>query len=136
MGHHLDHITPPAVAPPRAAYSHAVRSRGEVLWLAGQVAVDESGDVVGEGDAPAQLRQVMANVERVLQGAGAAWGDVVRLVFYVVGRDNVEPVRQERGKLMSGLFADGNYPTSTFLVVDGLASDKFLVEVEATAVPG
>ena len=136
MGHHLEHFTPSGVAAPRAAYSHAIRSRGEVLWLAGQVAIDSSGDVVGEGDAPAQLRQVIDNVGRVLAGAGSSWGDVVRLVFYVVGRENVEPVRQERAGIMAGLFPDGSYPTSTFLVVDGLASESFLVEVEATAVVG
>ena len=136
MGNHLEHFEPPDVAPPRAAYSHAIRSRGEVVWLAGQVATDENGDVVGVGDAPAQLRQVMVNVERVLRAAGASWRDVVRLVFYVVGRGNVEPVRRARSSLMAELFPDGGHPASTFLVVDRLAAEEFLVEVEATAVVG
>jgi enamine deaminase RidA (YjgF/YER057c/UK114 family) len=136
LGHHLEHVDPPDVAPPRASYSHAIRSRGEVVWLAGQVATDAAGASVGVGDAPAQLRQVMANVGHALGAAGAAWSDVVRLVFYVVGRDNVEPVRSVRSELMRELFPEGRFPTSTFLVVDRLASEDFLVEVEATAVVG
>jgi 2-iminobutanoate/2-iminopropanoate deaminase len=136
VSNHLEHVEPTDVAPPRASYSHAVRSRGDVVWLAGQVATDEGGTVVGVGDAPAQLRQVMTNVERVLRAAGTSWGDVVRLVYYVVGRDNVEPVRRARTDLLDELFAEGSYPTSTFLVVDRLAAEDFLVEVEATAVVG
>ena len=134
MPHHLEHVSPAGVAEPRAAYSHALRSRGEVLWLAGQVATDPDGATVGAGDAPAQLRQVMANVGRVLDSAGASWADVVRLVFYVVGADNVEPVRATRADLMRNLYPEGRFPTSTFLVVDRLAAAEFLVEVEATAV--
>jgi len=134
VSHHVEHFAPATVAPPRAAYSHAIRSRGDVVWLAGQVAVGEAGEVVGVADAPAQLRQVMTNVERVLAAANASWTDVVRLVFYVVGVDNVEPVRELRRTLMGELFPNGRFPTSTFLVVDRLASEDLLVEVEATAV--
>jgi enamine deaminase RidA (YjgF/YER057c/UK114 family) len=76
----------------------------------------------------------MANVGRVLDSAGASWADVVRLVFYVVGADNVEPVRATRADLMRNLYPEGRFPTSTFLVVDRLAAEEFLVEVEATAV--
>ncbi len=131
---HLEHLAPDGVAPPRATYSHAIRSRGDVLWLAGQVPIDAEGKTVGRGDPAAQTRQVVANVDRILEDAGAAWSDVVRLTIYVVGVENVTPVRALRSELWPQLFADGRYPTSTFVVVERLASEDFLVEIEATAV--
>ena len=100
------------------------------------MATDESGELVGAGDAAAQLRQVMANVGLVLEGAGASWADVVRLVFYVVGERNVQPIREVRSQLMAELYPQGRFPTSTFLVVQRLAAEEFLVEVEATAILG
>ncbi len=131
---HLEFHNPPDIAPPRATYSHSVRSSGDVLWVAGQVSIDERGDTVGVGDAASQLERVMHNIERILAAAGAGWGDVARFTMYVVGAENVEGARAARAKLWPQLYPDGNYPTSTFLVVDRLASEEFLVEVEATAV--
>lgn len=131
---HLQHLVPDGASPPRAAYSHVIRSRGDVVWLAGQVPVDENGDVVGPGDPRAQVQQTVANVERVLAAAGAGWSDVVRMVVYVVGAENVAPVRELRETLWRKLYPDGRFPTSTLVVVDGLASGEFLVEIEATAV--
>jgi enamine deaminase RidA (YjgF/YER057c/UK114 family) len=131
---HLEHVKPSGVAPPRATYSHAVRSRGETLWLAGQVAVDTDGGIVGVGDAALQMRQVMKNIEGILASAGADWAHVVRFTVYVVGPQNIAAVRETRAQLWPQYYPDGNYPTSTFLVVEGLAAEDFLVEVEATAV--
>jgi enamine deaminase RidA (YjgF/YER057c/UK114 family) len=131
---HLEHLNPAGVAPPRATYSHAVVARGRTVWLAGQVAVDPDGQTVGIGDAAHQMRQVMENVGNVLAAAGAGWAHVVRFVVYVVGRENIGPARATREKLWPELFPDGAYPTSTFVVVDRLAAEEFLVEVEATAV--
>jgi enamine deaminase RidA (YjgF/YER057c/UK114 family) len=131
---HLDFRNPPGIAPPRATYSHSVRSSGDVLWLAGQVSIDERGNTVGLGDVARQLEQVMHNIERILAAAGVGWSHVVRFTMYVVGAENVEGARAARAELWPERYPDGNYPTSTFLVVDRLASEEFLVEVETTAV--
>jgi enamine deaminase RidA (YjgF/YER057c/UK114 family) len=131
---HLEFRNPPDIAPPRATYSHSVRSSGDVLWLAGQVPIDERGETVGLGDVARQLERVMHNIERVLAAASAGWGHVVRFTMYVVGAENVEGARAARARLWPELFPDGNYPTNTFVVVDRLASEEFLVEVETTAV--
>ena len=131
---HLEFRNPPDIAPPRATYSHSIRSTGDLLWLAGQVPIDERGDTVGLGDVERQLGRVMHNIERILAGAGAGWNHVVRFTMFVVGAENVGGARAARAKLWPELYPDGNYPTSTFLVVDGLASEEFLVEVETTAV--
>jgi enamine deaminase RidA (YjgF/YER057c/UK114 family) len=131
---HIKHLVPPGVAPPRATYSHAVRSRGEVLWLAGQVPVDLEGNTVGGGDIEAQTRQVLRNIEAILAGAGASFADVVRYTIYLVGTEGVEAFRTLRARLWRELYPEGDYPTSTFVVVEQLASTDFLVEIEATAV--
>jgi enamine deaminase RidA (YjgF/YER057c/UK114 family) len=130
---HLEHIDPAAVAPPRATYSHAIRS-GDVLWLAGQVPIDADGRTVGVGDVEAQARQVLRNIGLVLEDCGGTFSDVVRFTIYVVGRENVPVFREARSRLLKELYHGGNYPTSTLVVVEGLASEEFIVEIEATAV--
>ncbi|MEE9277889.1 MAG: RidA family protein, partial [Dehalococcoidia bacterium] len=67
-------------------FSHyASTSGGRTLYLSGQVALDEDGNVVGEGDYEAQVRQVYDNLESVLDSAGATWADVAITHIYIVG---------------------------------------------------
>jgi enamine deaminase RidA (YjgF/YER057c/UK114 family) len=129
---HLRHLNPSGIAPPRSAYSHAIMS-GTSLWLAGQVPIDSHGHSVGVGDLEAQTRVVISNIARILDASNASFTDVVRFTIYLVGRENVETFREIRSRLWNELYPDGNYPTSTLLVVAGLASEDFLVEIEATA---
>ena len=131
----LEFLVPEEVPAPRAAYSHAVRIvSGTHIVLAGQVPIDEHGDTVGPGDIEAQTRQVLKNIEGVLRGADATFADVVKYTVYVVGRDNAARFREVRAVLWPEVHPDGRYPTSTFLVIDQLASEEFLVEIEANAV--
>jgi len=131
----LEFLVPKEVPAPRAPYSHAVRIvSGTHIVMAGQVSIDERGATVGLGDVEAQTRQVMRNIEGVLRGAGATFADVVKYTVYVVGRDNVARFRELRAALWPEIHPDGRYPTSTLLVIDQLASEEFLVEIEATAV--
>ncbi len=64
------------VAPPGGAYSHAIRV-GDPLFIAGQVALDVEGKLVGKGDSAAQTRQAMANIQAPLEAAGAIFDNVV-----------------------------------------------------------
>jgi enamine deaminase RidA (YjgF/YER057c/UK114 family) len=131
----LEFLAPEGVHAPVSSYSHAVRFvSGTHILLAGQVAIDERGVTVGVGDIQAQTRQVYRNIEAVLRSAGATFADVVRYTVYVVGRENVAGFREVRAELWPEIYPDGLYPTSTFLVIDQLASEEFLVEIEANAV--
>jgi enamine deaminase RidA (YjgF/YER057c/UK114 family) len=131
----LEYLVPEDVPAPRATYSHAVRiSSGTHIVLAGQVPIDEQGRVVGVGDIEAQTRQVLRNIEGVLRSAGATFADVVKYTIYVVGRENAARFRGVRAELWPKIYPDGRYPASTFLVIDQLASEEFLVEIEASAV--
>jgi enamine deaminase RidA (YjgF/YER057c/UK114 family) len=116
-------------------FSHAVRQRGgDTLYLAGQVAWDKEGKLVGAGDLAAQTRQALANIRSVLAAAGASPADVVRLRTYVVGHspDKLGPVLGEIGQFYGGAVPAAN----TFIGVQALALPDFLVEIEATAVVG
>jgi enamine deaminase RidA (YjgF/YER057c/UK114 family) len=116
-------------------FSHAVRQKGgDTLHLAGQVAWDKDGKVVGAGDLAAQTRQVLANLRAVLAAAGATPADIVRLRTYVVNHspDKLGPVLGEIGAFYAGATPAAN----TFIGVQTLALPDFLVEIEATAVIG
>ena len=119
---------------PIGAYSAGMSvNAGRLVYVAGQVALDADGNLVGAGDAAAQTRQVLANIGHVLAGAGASFSNVVELTTYVVGRDSVQQFIAGRTEVYPEMFPDGDYPPNTLLVVDGLVREEFLVEIKAVA---
>ena len=119
---------------PIGAYSQAMQVKaGKLVFVAGQVAVDGSGNLVGRGDVMVQTRQVFENLRHVLDSAGASFSHVVQFTTYVVGREAVQPFTQSRSQIFPGLFPDGVYPPNTLLIVAGLAREEFLVEIQAIA---
>ena len=116
-----------SVAPPQAHYSHAIRV-GNVVYIAGQVPIDSSGQLV-EGDAEAQARQVLTNLKSVVEAAGATLDDVVKTSVFLTRRDD----RAAVGKVRKEFFADPP-PANTLVIVAGLAEPAMLVEIEATVV--
>ena len=119
---------------PIGAYSQAIRTApGELLFIAGQVAVGHDGNPVGVGDMAAQTRQVFDNLGGILEGVGATFSNVVEFTTYVVGRDSVQPYIAARTDVYPEIFPDGDYPPNTLLVVDGLVREEFLLEIKAVA---
>ena len=128
-------VEPEGVAPPAGKYSHAVRVRGgEMLFIAGQIATDVDGNLAGAGDAAAQTRQIFANIDNVLKGAGGSFADVVEFTYYLAGRATVQPFLEARSEVFDEVFPTGKYPTATLLVVDGLVREDLLLEISALAV--
>ena len=117
-------------APP--AYSQVIVSTGRrMVFVAGQVAVDADGNVVGPGEIAAQARQAFANVGRALAAAGARPDDVTKITIYVVHHQ--PEYRPMISEARGALFGD-HKPTSTLVGVEALALPDFLIEVEAIAV--
>jgi enamine deaminase RidA (YjgF/YER057c/UK114 family) len=121
-------INPASMVPP-AGYSYAVKKTGTPVFIAGQVALDGQGRLVGEGDAAAQADQAFQNLRTVVEACGGTMDDIVKINIYVTDaayRAAVVSARQRH-------FREGQYPASTYVVVAGLAIPQLLVEVEAVA---
>jgi len=123
----------PSTLPPAPGYSQIVKvSGGTTIYIAGQVALDEEGQQVGEGDLEQQARQVFTNLVTALSEAGATTSDLVRIGIYVVDHDldKLQLVRRVRDEVLS---VDPP-PASTLLGVERLALPDFLIEADAIAV--
>ena len=129
----LDIPQPNGVHVPPGKYSHAARAEGPLIVVAGQVALDIDGELVGENDVAAQTRQVFDNMQGVLAGSGTSYANVVEFTYYIVGRETVPGFMDARTAVFDEAYPDGDYPPATLLVVGGLANEDFLVEVSALA---
>jgi enamine deaminase RidA (YjgF/YER057c/UK114 family) len=125
---------PTALGRPLGQYSHIARVKAaELVFIAGQVAVDAAGAVVGGDDFAAQCTQVFANIEAALQSVGAGWGNVVQFTTYLVdSRDIAKFVEYRRGAFPR-MFPNGAYPPNTLLIIDRLVQEALLIEVQAVA---
>jgi enamine deaminase RidA (YjgF/YER057c/UK114 family) len=119
---------PETVAAPFSTYSHAVESTQNchVLYISGQVGVNPDGSMA-EG-IKAQTEAAFNNVRELLKSASMDFEDITRLNTYLVNREDIAKVRGVR----EGLLGDGR-PASTLVLVAGLASEDWLVEIEAIA---
>lgn len=104
---------------------------GQTVWISGQVARNEQGELIGAGDLEAQAIQVMENVKAVVEEAGGTMGDIVKISTYVTDQAFREPVQAVRRRY----FRTPNLPASATIVADMLVPGA-LVEVEAVAVIG
>ncbi|WP_435857047.1 RidA family protein [Streptomyces mobaraensis] len=129
---HLTHIPAPDGVAPARGYSHVVIGTGRLVAVSGQVAFDEDGRVVGEGDIRAQARQVFENLRRCLAGAGASFGDVVKLTYFLTDVAHLPVIREVRDEFVDA----GCLPASSAVQVVALFRPELLVEVEALAVVG
>jgi reactive intermediate/imine deaminase len=115
------------LAEPISHYTDAVRA-GDLLFVSGIVPVDGEGRLVGDGDVVEQARQVFRNMAAVLEAAGAAFADVVKVTVFLTDirdRPLVNPVRQE-------VFGAAR-PASTLVEVSRLALPGARLEIEAVA---
>lgn len=125
-------INPPDLCP-TFGWTHVVTATGsKTIYISGQVAVDENGQVVGKGDLKAQTEQAFKNIQRALAAAGATFRDVVKTNIYVVGLrpDHVSAIREVRSRYVS---AD-HPPASTLVGISALVGADWLIEIEAIAV--
>ncbi|MCY4527827.1 MAG: RidA family protein [Chloroflexi bacterium] len=125
---------PPNVPPPVGMYSHIARvDAKELLFLAGQVAVDENGEVLAKGDAGAQTRIAYEQVGAILADAGATYQDIVQVRTYLVGTENRQSYLDERERLFGEIYADRVFPPNALVFVDALFEPDMLVEIEVIA---
>jgi len=117
--------------PPAPGYSQAVVTRpGRIIYVAGQVALDRSGKLVGEGDMRAQTQQAFENIKAALEASGAKFENVVKLNYYFTDTSQLPMVREVRDKFIN----TANPPASTAVEVRRLVRAEWMIEVEAVAV--
>ncbi len=116
-------------AKPVANYKMATRmDGGRLLYIAGQVAWDASGNIVGKGDVRAQAGQVFENLRGVLQAAGGDLSSLMKITTYITRIENFPAVAEARSAVFQG-----ELPASTLIVVKSLFHPDFLIEVEGVA---
>ena len=131
-------LTPTGDGKPIGMYSAGfVTDASPLVFVAGQVAIDADGRVVGAGDLKAQATQVYQNLAAVLAEAGCTLRDVVKFTTFLVRTEDWAPFAEWRKTAYPRLFPDGVYPANTGVVVKELARPELVLEVEAIAVrPG
>src|SRR5207302_8081857 len=103
-------LNPDALGKPLGQYSHMTRVKAsEYLFIAGQVAVDRDGKVVGGDDFDAQCVQTFANIEAALKSTGAGFGNVVQFTTYLVHSQDIPKFMTFRRREFPKMFANDAY---------------------------
>ena len=132
MAASVRYLNPEGAPAPLGRYHHvAIPEPGTLAFVAGQVAVDAAGEPVAPNDLEAQIPAVFANLETVLQGLGASFGDVVEFTSYICGDGAREAWFRGREAVYDRVYPDGAYPPNTLLIVAGLARPEFRCEISA-----
>ena len=85
---------------PTRGYSHAARA-GNTLFIAGQIAQDQGGSLVGKGDMAAQTRQVFSNLRNILEEAGGGLANIVKMTTLITHFANIDAYRTVRNEFLS-----------------------------------
>ncbi|HKV90847.1 MAG TPA: RidA family protein [Thermoplasmata archaeon] len=115
---------------PRVGYVRAVRA-GECVYVSGTTAVDDAGEVVGEGNSYRQAQFALGKAVRALEALGGGPGDVVRTRWFVTQIDDWEKIGEAHREVFGP-----TPPASTMVGVPRLIDPRLLVEVELDAVLG
>jgi 2-iminobutanoate/2-iminopropanoate deaminase len=121
---------PASVAPPmKPHYSNSIRTEsGPLLFIAGQVALDADGKLVGDGDIRAQATQVLENILAIVEANGGAMTDIAQVTVYVRDIEAFNSISDIRERYFP---SDG--PASAIVEVSALAWPEFLIEIAAVA---
>lgn len=127
-------FNPGTLSPPGPArYSHAVKvNRGTIVYLSGQVPLDATGKLIGEGDYETQVDQVFRNLKHAVEAAGGAMADLVKLTFVIAAE--LDPADIPKMRPIRDRYINVDHPpASTLVVVARLSRPGWLIEIEAIA---
>jgi len=125
----LNAVNPPGVWSPFGSFSMAViQGDGQIVHIKGQVSLDRSGQVVGAGDMPAQVRKVLENIRTILTSMGGTMADVISLVHYATDIEGFLATGDIRREFFSPPF-----PVTTTVQVARLYHPDLVIEVTAVA---
>lgn len=99
-----------------------------LVYVSGQLAVDENDQLIGVGDVGAQTAQVLKNIESSLAQLGGTLADVVQVTVFVKDMTDLKAIHEVRLRAFSP-----PYPTSTLVAVAGFVHPDALIEINAVA---
>ena len=124
----------PQSLPKPVGFAHGWEAQGgKTVFIAGQVAMDREGRVVGKGDLVAQFRQVCENLKAVVTARGGQLDDVMKLTIYVLSKSDYKARTRDIGLVYREYFGR-HYPAMTLVEVKGLYDDDCLIEIDGVAV--
>ena len=124
------YINPQSLAKP-TGYTHLVIAPdGRTVYIAGQVAFDSTGKVVGTGDFAAQAERVYRNLQRALESVGGSMADLVKTTTFITDIRHLATLREVRARHI----AKTQPPANTLVAVSSLARPELLIEIEGVAV--
>jgi enamine deaminase RidA (YjgF/YER057c/UK114 family) len=106
-----------------------MKSVEKIIWVSGQLAFDENGDIVGKDDMFLQTEQVIRNIQKSLSELGATLNDVVEVNVYVRDMSRLKEIHEARLK-----YFKEPYPTSTLVEINKFVNPNALIEMNAVAV--
>jgi reactive intermediate/imine deaminase len=116
--------------PPGNGYSHAVAAAGRIVVISGQLPLDADGELVGPGDASAQMRKVFSNLRAALTAASTTMDQVIKLTAFLTDLADLPAFRSARDEHISA----SQPPASSLVQVSALVHPEARVEIEALAV--
>ncbi|MFQ5953823.1 MAG: RidA family protein [Kiloniellales bacterium] len=124
-------VNPSTIATPLSRYSHGVVTPpgGNRLVISGQVGINPDGSLAD--GLKAQMERCWLNLFAILEDAGMTKRDLVKITAYCTRPDALTLFREVRDRML-----EGHAPAATYVVVAGLASPDFLIEIEAEAASG
>ncbi len=127
-------LSNPKTMPPPTGYSQVAEvTKGKIVLIAGQVAHDTAGNLVGENDFRAQVEQVFKNLDAAVRAAGGTFRDIVKINNYCVA--SVDPAEIAACRDVRDRYVNtAAPPVSTFIYVSRLVRPGWLFEVDAMAV--
>ena len=123
----IERLSPPGVAAPRGPYSPAVRAAG-FIYVSGQIPIDPVTNQTVTGDVKAETRQVLSNIQRILEGCGAAMSDVVKCGVFLTDVKDFAAMNE----VYAEFFGDSK-PARTTIAVAALPLPGAKVEIDAVA---
>jgi len=125
-------LNPETIHRPVGGYSHVVIApAGRLAFIAGQVGVDQDGNIVGKGDMTVQSRQSLENLKAAAEAVGGTLDDIVSITVFVTNIDQFIAASEVRRQ-----YFRPDYPASTLIQVGRLAHPDLLIEINAVVALG
>lgn len=115
---------------PVGPYNQAIAATGQMVFVAGQIALDpQTGEIVGTGDVSQQTEQVLNNLQAVLLAAGATLEDVVKTTVFLADMNDFSAMNA----VYARYFNETTAPARACVEVSRLPKDV-RVEIDCIAV--